>query len=408
MSEIASPLSAAPPLMETPKLTKTVSNTGQSLPFQFTGSGGEYFKIWIVNILLSIVTLGIYSAWATVRTKRYFYGNTIFDKASFEYHATPIQILKGRIVALFLVVAYVILAQFDYTFSAFILLLLGLLFPWTVWSSLRFNALMTSYRNVRFGFDGAVGYSYYLVYGLPIFIFLVAIILAMIIHIIYLFYQSAFMDALLVFGYLLAFSSAYWFFPYLQKLYLQFSLGCSTYGQGDFDTQLSTRVMYLIYLQALLIALGFLGAIVGILYSLGYSWSLLKELDWIDVLASLIVIYPLVLLGSIVIKAFLKANIRNHAYNNTQLDHVVRFKASTSFLKLFKLYLLNLFLLVITLGFAYPWNKVRLARYEAETLSAEVHGSLDQYVSQRQAEQSSLGDQLGDVFDLPVNSGLGL
>src|SRR5512145_1992685 len=29
--------------------------------FRFTGEGGEYFRIWIVNILLSIVTLGIYS-----------------------------------------------------------------------------------------------------------------------------------------------------------------------------------------------------------------------------------------------------------------------------------------------------------------------------------------------------------
>lgn len=38
-------------------------------PFSFTGSAGEYFRIWIVNIALSIVTLGIYSAWAKVRTK---------------------------------------------------------------------------------------------------------------------------------------------------------------------------------------------------------------------------------------------------------------------------------------------------------------------------------------------------
>ncbi|MED5348372.1 MAG: DUF898 family protein, partial [Pseudomonadota bacterium] len=42
--------------------------------FQFHGEGGEFFRIWIVNLVLSIVTLGIYSAWAKVRTKRYFYG----------------------------------------------------------------------------------------------------------------------------------------------------------------------------------------------------------------------------------------------------------------------------------------------------------------------------------------------
>jgi uncharacterized membrane protein YjgN (DUF898 family) len=44
--------------------------------FSFTGGASEYFGIWIVNVLLSILTLGIYSAWAKVRNKRYFYGNT--------------------------------------------------------------------------------------------------------------------------------------------------------------------------------------------------------------------------------------------------------------------------------------------------------------------------------------------
>ncbi len=29
----------------------------------FRGSASEYFGIWIVNVLLTIVTIGIYSAW---------------------------------------------------------------------------------------------------------------------------------------------------------------------------------------------------------------------------------------------------------------------------------------------------------------------------------------------------------
>jgi len=67
-------------------------------PFSFSGKGGEYFKIWIVNILLSIVTLGIYSAWAKVRRKRYFYGCTTLAGSSFEYHANPVKILIGRVI----------------------------------------------------------------------------------------------------------------------------------------------------------------------------------------------------------------------------------------------------------------------------------------------------------------------
>ena len=66
---------------------------------EFTGSASEYFRIWIVNLLFTLATLGIYSAWAKVRKKRYFYGSTRFDGDSFDYFASPKAILKGRLVA---------------------------------------------------------------------------------------------------------------------------------------------------------------------------------------------------------------------------------------------------------------------------------------------------------------------
>ena len=50
--------------------------TSTAEPLRFTGSGSEYFRIWIVNVLLTIVTLGFYSPWAKVRRLKYFYGNT--------------------------------------------------------------------------------------------------------------------------------------------------------------------------------------------------------------------------------------------------------------------------------------------------------------------------------------------
>ena len=68
----------------------------RKMPCRFEGDSLEYFRIWIVNIFLTIVTLGIYSAWAKVRTLRYFYGNTWLDNNSFSYLANPLQILKGR------------------------------------------------------------------------------------------------------------------------------------------------------------------------------------------------------------------------------------------------------------------------------------------------------------------------
>src|SRR5438477_576332 len=66
---------------------------------EFSASTSEYFRIWIVNLALTIVTLGIYSAWAKVRRRRYFHGHTRIDGEGFEYRGNPIAVLKGRLIA---------------------------------------------------------------------------------------------------------------------------------------------------------------------------------------------------------------------------------------------------------------------------------------------------------------------
>lgn len=69
----------------------------QPLRVRFCGSGSEYFRIWIVNLLLTIVTLGIYSAWAKVRTLQYFYRNTqLGGRASTTTAARPPFSRAGR------------------------------------------------------------------------------------------------------------------------------------------------------------------------------------------------------------------------------------------------------------------------------------------------------------------------
>ena len=65
--------------------------------------------------LLSIVTLGIFSAWAKVRNKQYFYRNTLVDGSSFEYLASPIAILKGRIIAAVALAAFFAAQQYSLT-----------------------------------------------------------------------------------------------------------------------------------------------------------------------------------------------------------------------------------------------------------------------------------------------------
>src|SRR5271169_4908119 len=75
-------------------------------PLRFSGNGAEYFGIWIVNLLLTIVTPGIYSAWAKVRRLQYFYRHTELAGSSFDFHGSPTKILIGRLIALGMLFAY--------------------------------------------------------------------------------------------------------------------------------------------------------------------------------------------------------------------------------------------------------------------------------------------------------------
>lgn len=123
-------------------------------PIQFTGKGGEYFGIWIVNLLLSIVTLGIYSAWAKVRRMKYFYKNTEIDGVGFDYHAKPLSILIGRIIAFVIFIIYAVLAKLSGVLGGLLLLALFVLTPWIIVRSLIFNARNSSHRGLRFDFTG--------------------------------------------------------------------------------------------------------------------------------------------------------------------------------------------------------------------------------------------------------------
>ena len=81
-------------------------NDQKSTQIVFNGKAGEYFGIWIVNLLLTLITFGVYSPWAKVRRKKYFYNNTLIDNVGFDYHAKPIAILKGRAIAFVLFLGY--------------------------------------------------------------------------------------------------------------------------------------------------------------------------------------------------------------------------------------------------------------------------------------------------------------
>jgi uncharacterized membrane protein YjgN (DUF898 family) len=136
--------------------------------FAFSGKGGEYFGIWIVNILLSIITIGIYSAWAKVRRLQYFHRNTQVAGSSFDFHARPIDILKGRLIAFGAYLAFIGLSKLSVTASVVLALLLFAVIPYFAYKSLRFRYRNSSWRQIRFNFRGKVPGAYGAFFGWPL------------------------------------------------------------------------------------------------------------------------------------------------------------------------------------------------------------------------------------------------
>jgi len=140
-------------------------------PLRFGGRTGEFTKIWLSNTALSVITVGIYSAWAKVRIRRYLMGNTELAGSNFDYHANPVSILISRMVIIgALILIETFLTTFEVTLENYYTLVLALLIPPLVARGLSFNARYSSYRTVRFRFDRRLAEAY--VVFSPVFVLL--------------------------------------------------------------------------------------------------------------------------------------------------------------------------------------------------------------------------------------------
>ncbi|MBM3395289.1 MAG: DUF898 domain-containing protein [Betaproteobacteria bacterium] len=122
------------------------------LAVTFTGTARDYFRIWLVNLCLSLATLGVFSAWAKVRKQRYFHSHTLLDGVPFQYLGRPFAILQGRVVAATFLLAYSLLSYIAPEVAPFMLAAAVVAAPWVILRSAAFAAHFRAHRNVRFQF----------------------------------------------------------------------------------------------------------------------------------------------------------------------------------------------------------------------------------------------------------------
>jgi uncharacterized membrane protein YjgN (DUF898 family) len=124
--------------------------------FSFSGAALEYFSIWIVNLALTVITLGFYSPWAKVRRERYLMSHTELAGTQFEYIADPWKILKGRILLIVVLIGFSASRSLPAWLVLVAIPFVVLIWSWMLVSAHRFRARYTSYRNLHFNFAGTV------------------------------------------------------------------------------------------------------------------------------------------------------------------------------------------------------------------------------------------------------------
>lgn len=80
--------------------------------FGFSGTWRDYAPIAFTNLLLTIVTLGIYRFWATTRTRQYLWSHTRFIDAQLEWTGTGKELFIGFMMVLLILFLPIFLLNF--------------------------------------------------------------------------------------------------------------------------------------------------------------------------------------------------------------------------------------------------------------------------------------------------------
>jgi uncharacterized membrane protein YjgN (DUF898 family) len=329
---------------------------------EYDGKTGELYGIFLKNLLLSLVTLGIYRFWATTNLRRYVWSRMRFQRERFEYTGTGGELFKGFLLALAIVVGSVIGAMVlsrvivGITGSTalglipIIALYLGIaiLGAGAYFSAQRYRMSRTVWRGIRGGMSGSA-----LQYG-----------------------------ARALFYGVLCIVSLYQLLPWMSIRLAERRINATSFGNETFRFSGSAGKLYgafvlcfvgcialVVVLAVLFVPLSFNEEMSGGFPPLGVSTEGLRQL-----VLSAFAFYLLLVVGAWLISCYYFAQMARHVAANTTFG-ALRFESRLTGAALFRLMLGNLAITILTLGFGYPFALQRSLRVVAATLF--VHGEID-------------------------------
>jgi uncharacterized membrane protein YjgN (DUF898 family) len=366
------PATAAPFAVQAGQ-SAAAAQTDRPVRFEFTGTWEGYFRVWIVNVLLTVVTLGIYAAWAKVRKKRWFYAHTSLAGHTFEYLADPKRILVGNIVVVLVFALYSGSAAISPLVQLPIALVVMCVVPWFIVKSFLFNARNSAWRGLRFGFHGRFWGAARVYILLPV---LVPFTLGLLL-------------------------------PYASKERRKWMTENHRFGTTAFGFHGATNDLIRIYLRAVLFFLPILGGYVFLFVSMAVAAAGGGPVQAEEFAAGMAVAPLLILAGIPIAYAgtiFLRARLFSYYWTHTTVGPH-SFQAYIRARDLLGLQLLNTLVVSVSFGLMWPWAAVRTVKFQLDHIDLVPAGDLDTFVAEAQPPVGALGEAAGDFMDFDLGFG---
>ncbi|MEJ5989925.1 YjgN family protein [Ramlibacter sp. PS3R-8] len=380
---------------------------------EFTGTGREFFRVWIVNVLLTVVTFGFYTPFARRRTAQYFYSHTLVASSPLEFTAGKKKMVVGFLILVVLYGAFQLAAETGQDSMVTFMMVAGaVLAPYFWASAMRFRLGSTRWRGVRLQFTA--GWLQVYLASWPLFVIALAWIGV-----------SAFAGTLVapgatkpqvyaVLGPILGVGAVALVVSILCAIRLEFNYKSLLVARariggqsgrwkpvfGDF-VQIWVATLGVFLLSVLLVG-------VAIAVALGGSIALFRQLQGTGLMVILVTI-ALVILGFFVLflisgpaRAYREARMFHLVWNNIGVSHVARFRCDLSVASYVWLRIRNILFTLLTLGLYRPFAMLSEYAMKTDSVSLHVKGSLGQLVGQLAREENGLGDALADAAGLDL------
>lgn len=350
----------------------------------YKGQTGSVYKIWLLNIFLTVITLGIYSFWGKTRLRRYITGCFNLGGDHFEYTGTGKELFVG-----FLKVLPVVIALYAGAFflppQMVVILYLPILYliPVAIFMAMRYRLNRLTWRGIRARLTG----SPFRFGGFALWRMFLNIV---------------------SFGILIPASDI-----------ATYGYIANRAGVGNVRATFDGKAAALIRTHIITLVLSVVGAaaISGAIMGMAFlgvpsaeDGDMGARQHYAQVMAQVMsgAIFMSILLSVgfvMMVRSYYHAALMREKMRGLTLGKL-RFKCTATGLDVLKLRLGNLLIIVFTLGLGFPFVIQRRMRFMAKVLM--VGGDLDDaQMMQAAREKGAAGEGLDDLFGIDADLGIG-